>query len=156
MLAGSLYHHFDSKEAIVDEILSRSLDDLLEDYRAVRDEHADPVAAIEALVRASFRAIDRYPHACAIFLKDREYLGTNARFDYLDKAAGEAHRLWIDVISDGADRNAFRNDIPPEILYRFIAYPIWLAAGWQAGSGRGIDELADIHVRLVADALAVR
>ena len=34
ILSGSLYHHFDSKESIGDEILSSFLNDVLTDYRA--------------------------------------------------------------------------------------------------------------------------
>jgi AcrR family transcriptional regulator len=34
ILSGSLYHHFDSKESIGDEILSSFINDVLADYRA--------------------------------------------------------------------------------------------------------------------------
>src|ERR1700754_4423032 len=34
ILSGSLYHHFDSKETIVDEVLSIFLDDIIARYRA--------------------------------------------------------------------------------------------------------------------------
>ena len=34
ILSGSLYHHFDSKESIGDEILSIFINDVLADYRA--------------------------------------------------------------------------------------------------------------------------
>jgi TetR/AcrR family transcriptional regulator, cholesterol catabolism regulator len=34
ILSGSLYHHFDSKESIGDEILSGFINDVLADYRA--------------------------------------------------------------------------------------------------------------------------
>src|SRR3954454_5274025 len=35
VLSGSLYHHFDSKETIVDEILSSYLDSLMQTYREI-------------------------------------------------------------------------------------------------------------------------
>jgi AcrR family transcriptional regulator len=35
ILSGSLYHHFDSKESMVDEILRRFLDEVLASYRRV-------------------------------------------------------------------------------------------------------------------------
>ena len=38
VLSGSLYHHFDSKESIIDELLSSYLDELLAQYRAIVSE----------------------------------------------------------------------------------------------------------------------
>ena len=38
MLSGSLYHHFDSKESIMDELLHPYIDELLPEYRRIADE----------------------------------------------------------------------------------------------------------------------
>src|SRR5699024_9163359 len=54
ILSGSLYHHFSSKEAIVDEILRGFLDSLFGDYRRIVDAGMGPRATLEGLVRASF------------------------------------------------------------------------------------------------------
>src|SRR4051794_28627972 len=53
ILSGSLYHHFDSKESIGDEILSAFLDDVLAGYRAAVRDCDDPRAAIEQIIRSS-------------------------------------------------------------------------------------------------------
>src|ERR1051325_8938666 len=42
ILSGSLYHHFDSKETMADEILRTFLDDLFRDYRAIVERESDP------------------------------------------------------------------------------------------------------------------
>src|SRR6478752_3102270 len=59
ILSGSLYHHFDSKETMADEILRTFLDDLFRDYRTIVERESDPRRAFERLVEASFQAIDR-------------------------------------------------------------------------------------------------
>src|ERR1044072_877697 len=41
ILSGSLYHHFDSKETIVDEVLSTFLDDLVGRYRTALEQDGD-------------------------------------------------------------------------------------------------------------------
>ena len=46
ILSGSLYHHFDSKESIGDEILSGFINEVLADYRSAVVEAADPRAAL--------------------------------------------------------------------------------------------------------------
>ena len=42
ILSGSLYHHFDSKESIGDEILSSFINDVLADYRAAVASDGSP------------------------------------------------------------------------------------------------------------------
>ena len=60
ILSGSLYHHFDSKESIGDEILLSFINDVLADYRAAvsssergsSDESGSPRDVIEQIVRS--------------------------------------------------------------------------------------------------------
>ncbi|HWC81089.1 MAG TPA: helix-turn-helix domain-containing protein, partial [Pseudonocardiaceae bacterium] len=54
ILSGSLYHHFDSKESMVDEILRTFLDDLFGRYREIIAAGLGPREALEAIVVASF------------------------------------------------------------------------------------------------------
>src|SRR3954454_16055465 len=42
ILSGSLYHHFDSKESMIDAILSRFIEQTLDRYEAVVDEGRGP------------------------------------------------------------------------------------------------------------------
>src|SRR5256885_9738491 len=63
ILSGSLYHHFDSKESMVDEILRRFLDELFDRYRAIVGQHLGPRPTLEAVVGAAFQAIDQHPPA---------------------------------------------------------------------------------------------
>ena len=42
ILSGSLYHHFDSKESMVDEILRTFLDELFTRYREIVDAGLEP------------------------------------------------------------------------------------------------------------------
>src|SRR3954467_9879755 len=60
ILSGSLYHHFDSKESMVDEILRQFLDGLFDRYREIVARELDPRGTLEAVVIASFQAIDEH------------------------------------------------------------------------------------------------
>src|ERR1700733_11556817 len=53
ILSGSIYHHFDSKEAIGDEVLSGFLDEVLADYRSAVSAGSDPADVLERIVRSS-------------------------------------------------------------------------------------------------------
>src|SRR5579862_6603420 len=81
LLSGSLYHYFDSKESMVDEIVSTYLTDLLDSYEEVQAEHPDdPRANLEGNMRASFRAIETHRDAAEIFHNDFNYLTGLPRF----------------------------------------------------------------------------
>src|SRR5512139_183064 len=57
ILSGSLYHHFDSKEAMVDELLDTFQTELWKQYDAIEASDLTPREKLEAVVRASFEAI---------------------------------------------------------------------------------------------------
>src|SRR4051812_21563537 len=67
ILGGSLYYHFDSKESMVDEILSTFLDDMWAGFDRVLDAGLGARQTLEALVAESFRCIDAYRPAVVIY-----------------------------------------------------------------------------------------
>lgn len=130
ILSGSLYHHFDSKEAMVDEILAPYLKDLGEAYKLVLSRPTDPRSKLRDLVVASLRVAEAHPHATEIYQSDVNYLSQFDRFGYLSAAAAEARKSWLDVIGDGVKQGAFRADIDPGIVYRLMRDAIWLSVRW--------------------------
>src|SRR3954451_13240345 len=67
ILSGSLYHHFDSKESMVDEILRTFQDELFGSYDEILASGDDPRSKLEQAVRVSFETIDRRHSEVAIF-----------------------------------------------------------------------------------------
>ncbi|MER2222833.1 MAG: TetR/AcrR family transcriptional regulator, partial [Rhodococcus sp. (in: high G+C Gram-positive bacteria)] len=74
ILSGSLYHHFDSKESMVDEILHQFLDELFGKYREIVAAGLDSRATLEALVVTSYEAIDASHSAVAIYQDEVKHL----------------------------------------------------------------------------------
>src|SRR6476469_3196970 len=56
ILSGSLYHHFDSKEAMVDELLDSFQTALWQEYDAIEASDRTPRQRLEDVVHASFEA----------------------------------------------------------------------------------------------------
>src|ERR1700750_1559736 len=83
ILSGSLYHHFDSKESMVDEILRSFQDDLFGRYDEIVAPGADPPAKLKQAVLVSCEAIDRPHDEVAIFQNDAAHLLGFDRFAYL-------------------------------------------------------------------------
>jgi AcrR family transcriptional regulator len=155
ILSGSLYHHFESKEAIVDEILATWLDDLLERYHEVTEEHDDPKTCLAELIRISFQAIDEHPDTCEIYQNDLNYLTALPRFAYLQKKGQEFQKAWVDVIVEGVARGQFREDVDPRVFYRFARDAVWPTVRWYKPGGRyRIEELADECIKVLMDGFA--
>ncbi|MEP6423550.1 MAG: TetR/AcrR family transcriptional regulator, partial [Nitratireductor sp.] len=113
MKAGSVYYHFKSKEAIVDEVLDAGLRDLLsgvgaavEEYREPYDHHARIATAIRTHLNFLFKA--------------SEFTSANIRsYGMLPNHLKERHRkirhlygrLWDRILREAQEDGAIRSDI---------------------------------------------
>ncbi len=155
ILSGSLYHHFDSKESIVDEILAAFLDELFGGYRRIVDAGEDARTTLEQLVRASFGAIDLRHSAVAIYQDEAKHLASNPRFDYLGERAREFRELWIGVLRRGVADGSFRPDLDVEIAFRFIRDTVWVAVRWyRPGGQRSADTIASEYLSIVLNGIS--
>jgi AcrR family transcriptional regulator len=136
ILSGSLYHHFDSKESMVDEILSTFQEELFGQYDEILASDADPLAKLEQAVLVSFDAIDKHRDEVAIFQNDAAYLLTFDRFSYLGMRNKQSREVWMTLLQNGIDAGVLRDDIDLELTYRFIRDTIWVAVSWYRPGGR--------------------
>jgi AcrR family transcriptional regulator len=155
ILSGSLYHHFDSKEAIVDEVVSSYLEDLRSRYKKVLAGEADPRARLHDMVVASLEVVEAHPHATEIYQNDVNYLSQFERFAYLKSAGREVQSSWLEVINAGIASGAFRSDLDPKILYRLMRDAVWLSVRWfKPTRDYPISRLAEDCTSLFIDGLA--
>ncbi|MFC4603694.1 TetR/AcrR family transcriptional regulator [Rhodococcus kronopolitis] len=155
ILSGSLYHHFDSKESMVDEILQRFLDELFGRYREIVAAGLTARATLEALVIASFQSIDRSHAAVAIYQDEAKHLVGNERFDYITERNREFRGLWVSVLESGIEDGSFRPDIDVELVYRFMRDTVWVAVRWyRPGGPLPAGVVAAEYLAIVLDGLA--
>lgn len=155
ILSGSLYHHFDSKESMVDEILRGFLDDLFSRYNEIVASGASSRDTLEALVVASFEAIDASHSAVAIYQDEAKHLRTSERFAYIDTRNVEFRGLWFGVLRAGVADGSFRPDIDVELVYRFLRDTVWVAVRWyQPGGPMTPESVAKHYLAIVLDGLS--
>jgi AcrR family transcriptional regulator len=156
ILSGSLYHHFDSKESMLDEILGGYMRELLEEYRKTVAEQKDPVDALTALVHQAFASLGPHRAAVTVIQNDAKHLSQFPRFAYLDEVATETERLWLGVIRNGIRQGVFRDDIDPKLIYRFIRDAVWVTVRWYHEGGKySAEEIADFYLAMALDGLCV-
>ncbi|WP_328298109.1 TetR/AcrR family transcriptional regulator [Streptomyces sp. NBC_00435] len=157
MLAGSLYYHFDSKESMLDEILSAFLNELWEGYDTVLAAGLGPRETIEALVTESFREIDRHRAAVAIYQKESRHLSTQPRFHYLSDSQVKFEKAWLGTLERGVAAEVFRADLDIRLTYRFVRDTVWVAASWyRPGGQHSPEEIARQYLSMVLDGIATR
>lgn len=157
MLSGSLYHHFDSKEAMVDEIVASYLEDLRLRYKAVVARDTDPRAKLHDLVVASLEVVEAHPHATEIYQNEVGYLTQIERFGYLKNAGKEVQSTWLEVITAGVREGVFRSDLDPKVLYRLMRDAVWLSVRWfKPTRDYPVSRFAEDCVNLFVDGLAAK
>jgi AcrR family transcriptional regulator len=154
ILSGSLYHHFDSKESIVDEILSDFFRDIMAAYRAVLDEGRSPRDTLAGLVRIAFGTLEPHRAAITVMQNDWNYLRGMERFAYLTKSEDEVEKMWVDAITAGQADGVFRADIDAKLTYRMIRDTIWVAVRWFRPGGRiGARDLGEHYLKVMFDGI---
>ena len=131
ILSGSLYHHFDSKESIGDEILSGFINDVLADYRAAVSSGGSPRGVLEQIVRSTSQTLSRHRAALAMLQNDWSYFSTQPRFGYLRKALSEIERTWVTQLERGQESGAFRADLDARLTYRLLRDVLWIPSQWR-------------------------
>jgi AcrR family transcriptional regulator len=154
ILGGSLYYHFDSKEAMADEILSTFLDEMWAAYDNVLESGLGPRETLEAIVAESFRCIDRHRPAVVVYQNESKHLATSERFHYLLDSHRRFEDMWTALLERGVAEGVFRADLDLSLVYRFIRDTVWVAANWYQRGGRlSADDIAKQYLAMVLEGI---
>ena len=157
ILSGSLYHHFDSKESMVDEILTGFQEELFGRYEEIVARGMGPRETLEAVVVASFESIDRHHAEVAIYQNEAKYLAQFERFGYLRERNTQLRKLWAGILEDGVRAGVFRADLDVELVYRFIRDTVWVAVHWYRPGGElSAKAVAERYLGILLDGIGTR
>jgi AcrR family transcriptional regulator len=135
ILSGSLYHHFASKEEIVDEILHGFLDWLFARYQEIIDTKPNPLDRLTGLFMASFEAIEHRHAQVVIYQDEAKRLLSQPRFAYIDDLNKQQRKMWVDLLNQGIAEGYFRPDLDVDLVYRFIRDTTWVSVRWYQPGG---------------------
>lgn len=156
ILSGSLYHHFDSKESMVDAILSGFVERELSVHEAVVAEGRGPRKTFESLARAALREAADNRSAILIYRNEVPHLGSRPRFSYLREAERQFERIWVGVLESGIERGEFRDDIDPEILYRLVRDALWTVPSWHRFGSLDPERVREQYLAVFLDGIVAR
>ncbi|KWX19952.1 MULTISPECIES: TetR family transcriptional regulator KstR2 [Mycolicibacterium] len=135
ILSGSLYHHFKSKEQMVEEVLKDFLDWLFARYQQIVDTEPTPLGKLKGLFMASFEAIEHRHAQVVIYQDEAKRLSSQPQFGFVEARNKEQRKMWIDILQEGMADGSFRPDIDVDLVYRFIRDTTWVSVRWYQPGG---------------------
>ena len=150
ILSGSLYHHFKSKEQMVEEVLRDFLDWLFARYQEIVDTEPNPLERLKGLFMTSFEAIEDRHAQVVIYQDEAKRLSSLPQFDFVETRNKEQRKLWIDLLNEGVKQGCFRPDIDVDVVYRFIRDTTWVSVRWyQPGGPLTAEEVGRQYLSIV-------
>ena len=156
--SGSLYYHFESKDAMAWEILMDFLTAIQDRYAKALADTKDAADALRQLVLASLQLTSEKPHATTIYQNELAYLREDPRFGEVQAASAGVRQAWLDVIERGVAAGAFRDDVSPRVFHRLVRDAVWLSGRWHHASegDHSAEQLADDITSIFLHGFAAR
>jgi len=150
ILSGSLYHHFKSKEQMVEEVLRDFLDWLFGRYQEIVEAETDPLERVKGLFMASFEAIEHRHAQVVIYQDEAKRLSPLPQFAFVDERNREQRTMWLDLLKQGVAEGQFRPDLDVDLVYRFIRDTTWVSVRWyQPGGPLTAEEVGRQYLAIV-------
>jgi AcrR family transcriptional regulator len=154
ILAGSLYHHFESKEAIAVELVENYHADLVDAERKFSSGDADAVTALRMFTREIAAVSFAHPAAVQIRMFDAPSTASPSLKTVIHADPASLGRRWRALIGAAAADGAIGPDIDPRLL-RYVLYRVTLQAGSTATAAQATArDVADCITTIIFDGLA--
>ncbi|KDE99351.1 TetR family transcriptional regulator [Mycolicibacterium aromaticivorans JS19b1 = JCM 16368] len=155
ILSGSLYHHFKSKEQMVEEVLRDFLDWLFDRYHQIITTEPNPLERLKGLFMTSFEAIEDRHAQVVIYQDEAKRLTNLPQFDFVETRNKEQRKMWLDLLNSGVEQGYFRPDIDVDVVYRFIRDTTWVSVRWyQPGGPLTAEEVGRQYLSIVLGGIA--
>ncbi len=130
ILSGSLYHHFDTKEAMLDEIVRGPVLAMHDEALRIAALPIDAETRLVTLIAAELDALTRRREQTSIVYSERKFFRRSPYFAYLMKARSEGFAAWASVLGDGAREGMFNRDIDAYLTISTVMRMLNTGADW--------------------------
>jgi AcrR family transcriptional regulator len=154
ILAGSLYHHFASKEAIAVELVEDYHADLVRAVRESGPDDADPLGALRAFARQIAEVSSRHRAALQICMFDAPSTASSSLKTVVHAEPPSLDRRWRSLISAASAAGALKDGVDPRIL-RHVLHQTTVQQTGEWGIAAEPGAFADCITTLLFDGLAV-
>jgi AcrR family transcriptional regulator len=146
----SLYHHVESKQEILLEILNHALDRLTTEIKAVVESDFSPTEKLRLALRAYTTILTEDRDLSAVLLLEYRGLDPKLRVQHIVRR-DQIDGLWRQIVQSGIDAGEFRSVDPVIASFALLGVQNWMIT-WFRPDGRltsaqAADDFADILLR---------
>jgi AcrR family transcriptional regulator len=150
----SLYHHIESKQAILLLLLDEALDLLIEDMQAVLDEPLPTKDKFRKAMRVYMSRLTQDADLAAVLLLEHRSLDADRRKDHVARR-DRYEALWRGLIEQGIDEGVF-NKVDPKLTgYVVLGVQNWMITWYRPDGSHSPEQLADQFSSMLLEGLAV-
>ena len=151
ILSGSLYHHFNAKEDMVEEIFNAYFDELTTRLEEVCGQDLSVPEKLEAMLDVALGNVDNHTAAARLFTNE---WFTLRRLPGFDEKWSRIEKTWMKVIRQGVEDGSIRGDVDPVLLFSAAMDMIRGFAGWyHPGARLSIGRVRPAYVSVLMSGL---
>lgn len=150
---GAFYHHFRSKEEVLEIIHNDYVDAQVEMCHHIVNHYSDPQEQLAQIIRRTIIGLGEYRAHVSVYLQDRRFL-TGDRRDNVVERRNQVDRIFSGIIERGVESGIFRKDIDPKVVaFGLIGMCAWVINWWRLDGSLSLQEVADQYVELLLGGL---
>ena len=151
ILSGSLYHHFESKEQMVAELLLPVMQRQVGQYRELVDGSTAAAATLRSLIEVAVAEAAQTPNETRMIRNDAQSFSEMPTLQPVTDLLVEAAKLWASVIERGVADGEFRDCVDARLVVAAMFDAVLSTTRWFSGKrpqspARVGDALADLFL----------
>ncbi len=151
ILSGSLYHHFESKEQMVAELLLPVMQRQVGRYRTVVAAGDDAALTLRSLFKIAVTEAAQTPNQTRMIRNDAQSFSSAPTLRPVADLLIAAAKLWASVVERGVAAGRFRADVDSRLVVAAMFDAVLSTTRWFAGKrpqppDRVGDALADLFL----------
>ena len=151
MLPGSLYYRYNSKEALLVELMRRGVDLVTAEVESAYASSDDPVERLRLCINAHLRALLVDSDAVHVLLFEWRALGPEAREEIIE-LRDQYESLWADILETMIAQGVIRKNVDGRLL-RLIGLGAlnWVATWFDPNGAHSLDTIGDLIWQIAMD-----
>lgn len=145
MKAGSLYYHFTSKEALMVEVLDRSIQfisDMVAKEIDKLDDHYAFEIGLKAFIKGHLTAILTHPDYATTTIRNNGQLPKSVQTSAHEKRE-QYEQQWRQLMKQGKEQGVIREGLDEQLFRLMVLGSLNWATVWYKPSGTSIDSLVE-------------
>ena len=151
MLPGSLYYRYNSKEALLVELMRRGVDLVTAEVESAYASSDDPVERLRLCINAHLRALLLDSDAVYVLLFEWRALGPEARKEIIE-LRDQYESLWAGILETMIAQGVVRKNVDGCLL-RLIGLGAlnWVATWFDPNGAQSLDAIGDLIWQIAMD-----